>query len=99
MTEAQILMRWNNIPIARINNNYKVKILKKIRQSPGTKWYGHSAQQWIEAFDAKDNAEQKCYLDNIEAAMQLAQLRRRKEYENNRVTYRLLLGICRAANL
>ncbi len=92
-------MRWNNIPIARINENYKLKILRKIRQNASTKWYGHSAQDWIEAFAAKDSAEQKCYLDNIEAAIQLAQMRRRKEYENNRITFRLLTGICRAANL
>lgn len=99
MTESQILMRWNNIPIARINENYKIKILRKINQNPNSKWYGYSGTEWIKAFECKDSLEQKCYLDNIEAAMQIAQLRRRKEYENNRAVFKLLTGICRAANL
>jgi len=98
MTEAQILMRWNNIPIARINENYKTKILKKIQNNP-TKHFGYTAEQWIKAFEAKRIAEERTHLDNIEAAMQMAARRRRKEYENNRAVFKLLSGICRAANL
>lgn len=99
MTESQILMRWNNIPIACINENYKTKIIKKINQNPKSRWYGYSGEQWLAAFQSKQEEEQRTHLNNIEAAMQMAQRRRRKEYENNRVVQKLLFGICRAANL
>ncbi len=99
MTESQILMRWNNISISRINENYKTKIIKKISQNPKIRWYGYSGEEWLAAFKNKEEEEQRTYLNNIEAAMQMAQKRRRKEYENNRAVYRLLMGICRAANL
>lgn len=99
MTESQILMRWNNIPIACINVNYKTKITRKISQNPKIRWYGYSGEEWLAAFRNKEEEEQRTYLNNIEAAMQMAQRRRRKEYENNRVVQKLLFGICRAAQI
>lgn len=92
-------MRWNNIPISRIHENYKLKILKQIRLNPTKIYFNHTGEQWIKAFEAKKDAEDRVHLDNIEAAMQMAAKRRRKEYEDSRVVYKLLDGICRAANL
>jgi hypothetical protein len=99
MTEDQILMRWNGIPIARINEGYKHKILKQIESKPLIKWYGHSASQWQAAFEAKKQAEDQCYENNLKAAQELAQIRRRKEYEIHRAAYKLLEGICKYANI
>lgn len=99
MTEDQILMRWNSIPIARINDNYKQKILKKIEEQPLLKFYGYSASQWRNAFVAKEEAEKQCYENNLKAAEELAQIRRRKEYETHRAAYKLLLGICKYADI
>lgn len=99
MTEKQILMRWNGIPIARINEGYKQKILKQIDSKPLIKWYGHSASQWRDAFVAKEHAEKQCYENNLKAAQELAQIRRRKEYETHRAVFKLLTGICRYAEV
>lgn len=99
MTEDQILMRWNGIPIARINDGYKQKILRKIEQQPLINWYGHSASQWLDAFAAKEKAEKQCYENNLKAAEELAQIRRRKEYVTHRATYKFLLGVCRYAKI
>lgn len=91
-------MRWDNIPIARINNTYRDKILKKVADS-NKKWYGYTNSQWIEAFNAKKLAEEQVYVNNIKAAQAMAQKRRRKEYENNRAVSILLYNICKAAHL
>jgi hypothetical protein len=100
MNTAQILMKWNNIPIAKINKIHELKILGKLKKvNPTTMWYGYSITEWVEAFKAKQDAEAQCYENNLKAAQQLAQIRRRKEYENNRVVFKLLTNICRAANL
>lgn len=99
MTEEQILMRWNGIPIARINEGYKQKILKQIENKPLMKWHGYSASQWRDAFVAKEQAEKQCYENNLKAAQELAQIRRRKEYITHRAAYKLLEGICKYAEI
>lgn len=99
MTEDQILMRWNGIPIARINDGYKQKILRKIEQQPFIKWYGYSASQWRDAFAAKEKAEKECHENNLKSAQELAQIRRRKEYVTHRAAYKLLEGICKYAEI
>jgi len=100
MNSTQILMRWNNIPISKINKIHEVKIMNKLKKvDPTTKWYGYSVKEWVDAFKAKSTAEEQCHNDNMVAAEQLAQIRRRKEYENNRVVFKLLSNICKAAHL
>lgn len=93
MTESQILMRWNNIPIAKINDGYKQKILLELEKNSLINWYGHSARQWQDAFEAKKQAEVNCYQNNIKASEEMAQIRRRKEYITHRATFKLLEGI------
>lgn len=99
MTEHQLLMRWGGIPIAKINNSYRDKIIKKMRKEPTKQWYGYTTQQWLAAFNAKSQVEQQTRQDNLLAIEQIAQMRRRKFYENNRVATKLLLGICKYANI
>tara|TARA_R110000868_G_scaffold37331_1_gene132220 strand:- start:2408 stop:2692 length:285 start_codon:yes stop_codon:yes gene_type:complete len=93
-------MRWNNIPISKVNKIHESKILGKLQKvDPTIKWYGYSVKEWVDAFKAKNTAEEECYNNNIVATEQLAQLRRRKEYENNRIAFKLLINICKAASL
>ena len=99
MTEHQLLMRWGGIPIARINNSFRDKIIKKMRKEPTKKWYGYTSQQWLIAFNAKAQVEQQTRADNLLAIEQIAQIRRRKFYETNRAATKLLLGICKYANI
>lgn len=95
--EKFLLMRWNGIPLAKINNTYKGKILARIHTRK--EWYGHSSEMWKQAFIAKEEAEKKCREDNIKAAHELIQKRRREEFELQRACYKLLDGICRALNI
>lgn len=100
MTEHQLLMRWGGIPIAKINNSFRDKIIKKCTKGPTTKlWYGYTSQQWVNAFNAKAQVEQQTRQDNLLAIEQIAQMRRRKFYETNRAATKLLLGICKYANI
>jgi len=99
MTEHQLLMRWGGIPIARINNAYRDKLIKKMHKEPTKQWYGYTSQQWIMAFNAKSQVEQQTRQDNLLAIEQIAQIRRRKFYETNRAATKLLLGICKYANI
>ena len=99
MTEHQLLMRWGGIPIAKINNSYRDKIIKKMRKEPTKQWYGYTATQWITAFSAKSQVEAQTRQDNLLAIEQIAQIRRRKFYETNRAATKLLLGICKYANI
>lgn len=93
-------MRWNNIPISKINKIHEIKIMNKLKKvDPTTKWYGYSVKEWVDAFKAKNTAEEQCHQDNMIAAEQLAQLRRRRQYENDRVVFKLLNNICKAAHL
>jgi hypothetical protein len=93
-------MRWGGIPIARINNSFRDKIIKKCTKGPTTKlWYGHTSQQWVNAFNAKAQVEAQTRQDNLLAIEQIAQMRRRKFYETNRAATKLLLGICKYANI
>lgn len=95
-----MLMRWGGIPIAKINNSFRDKIIKKCTKGPATKlWYGHTSQQWINAFNAKAQVEAQTRQDNLLAIEQIAQMRRRKFYETNRAATKLLLGICKYANI
>jgi len=98
MTPNQFLtMRWNNVPLAKINNTYKSKIIATL---PKRKiWYGYTAEQWRAAFKFKEDAEKECRENNIKAAHELIQMRRRKEFELQRATYKLFDGICRALNI
>ena len=99
MTEHQMLMRWGGIPIARINNSFRDKIIKKCTKEPTKQWYGYNTQQWLAAFNAKAQVEQQTRQDNLLAIEQIAQMRRRKFYETNRAATKLLLGICKYANI
>ena len=100
MNQEQTLMRWGGIPIAKINNSFRDKIIKKCTKGPTTKlWYGHTSQQWVNAFNAKAQVEAQTRQDNLLAIEQIAQMRRRKFYENNRAATKLLLGICKYANI
>jgi len=99
MTHQQTLMRWAGIPIARINNAYRDKLIKKMHKEPTKQWYGYTSQQWIMAFNAKSEVEQQTRQDNLLAIEQIAQMRRRKFYETNRAATKLLLGICKYANI
>lgn len=100
MNQEQTLMRWGGIPIARINNSFRDKIIKKCTKGPTTKlWYGHTSQQWVNAFNAKAQVEAQTRQDNLLAIEQIAQMRRRKFYETNRAATKLLLGICKYANI
>lgn len=99
MLPDQILMRWDGIPIAKINKGFQVKIMKKVKKNPTIKWFGYTGVEWIKAFDAKQTAEQKCYLDNINAALSMKKTREKKEQENIRVVTKLLTAICDAAHL
>ena len=99
MTHEQTLMRWANIPIARINNAYRDKLIKKMRKEPTKQWYGYTTNQWLAAFNAKSQVEAQTRQDNLLAIEQIAQMRRRKFYENNRAATKLLLGICKYANI
>jgi hypothetical protein len=98
MTPDQFLcMRWNNVPLAKITNTYKSKILAIL---PKRKiWYGYTAEQWRAAFKFKEDAEKQTRQDNIKAAHELIMRRRRKEFELQRATYRLLDGICKALEI
>lgn len=98
MTAHQFLcMRWNNTPLAKINNTYKSKIIAAL---PKRKiWYGYTAEQWRAAFKFKEDAEKQTREDNIKAAHELIQMRRRKEFELQTATYKLFDGICRALNI
>ena len=99
MTHDQTLMKWGGIPIARINNSYRDKIIKKMSKEPNKKHFGYTAQQWIIAFNAKSEVERQTRADNLLAIEQIAQMRRRKAFENNRAVNKLLLGICKYANI
>ena len=100
MNQEQTLMRWGGIPIAKINNSFRDKIIKKCTKGPTTKlWYGHTSQQWVNAFNAKAQVEAQTRQDNLLAIEQIAQMRRRKFYETNRAATKLLLGICKYANI
>ena len=99
MTEHQLLMRWGGIPIARINNSFRDKIIKKCTKEPTKQWYGYTSTQWIKAFNAKSEVEAQTRQDNLLAIEQIAQMRRRKFYETNRAATKLLLGICKYANI
>lgn len=96
-TDQFLTMRWNGIPLAKINNTFKSKIISKLHTRK--EWYGHTAEQWLKAFEFKTQAEQSCREDNIKAAHELTQMRRRKEFELQRASYKLLDGICRALNI
>lgn len=98
MTPDQFLcMRWNNVPLARINNTYKSKIIAAL---PKRKiWYGYTAEQWRAAFKFKEDAEKQTRENNLKAAHELIQMRRRKEFELQRATYRLFDGICKALDI
>jgi ribonuclease HII len=99
MTTDQLLMRWAGIPIAKINNAYRDKLIKKMHKEPTKQWYGYTTTQWITAFNAKSQVEQQTRQDNLLAIEQIAQMRRRKFYETNRAATKLLLGICKYANI
>ena len=99
MTHQQTLMRWAGIPIARINNAYRDKLIKKMSKEPTKQWYGYTSQQWLNAFNAKAQVEAQTRADNLLAIEQIAQMRRRKSFENNRAVTKLLLGICKYANI
>jgi len=99
MTEHQLLMRWGGIPIARINNSFRDKIIKKCTKEPTKQWYGYTSIQWIKAFKAKSEVEAQTRADNLLAIEQIAQMRRRKAFESNRAVTKLLLGICKYANI
>jgi hypothetical protein len=99
MNQEQTLMRWGGIPIARINNSFRDKIIKKCIKEPTKQWYGYTTTQWITAFNAKSQVEAQTRADNLLAIEQIAQMRRRKFYETNRAATKLLLGICKYANI
>lgn len=99
MTHEQTLMRWAGIPIARINNAYRDKLIKKMHKEPTKQWYGYTTNQWLAAFNAKSQVEAQTRQDNLLAIEQIAQMRRRKFYETNRAATKLLLGICKYANI
>ena len=99
MNQEQTLMRWGGIPIARINNSFRDKIIKKCTKEPTKQWYGYTNTQWVNAFNAKTQVEQQTRADNLLAIEQIAQMRRRKFYETNRAATKLLLGICKYANI
>jgi len=99
MTHQQTLMLWAGIPIAKINNAYRDKLIKKMHKEPTKQWYGYTTTQWITAFSAKSQVEAQTRQDNLLAIEQIAQIRRRKFYETNRAATKLLLGICKYANI
>lgn len=105
MRQELLLMRWgvtdlkSGIPLAKINSIHKEKIRTILSTSTRTVWYGYTTKEWLEAFKLKENAEKNCREDNIRAAHELAQRRRRKDYERSKACLKLLNGICNALNL
>jgi len=97
MSNEFLYMRWNGVPLAKINNTYKSKILARIHTRK--EWYGHSTQKWLDAFKFKEDAEKQCREDNLKSAHELIMRRRRKEFELQRACYKLLDGICKALEI
>lgn len=98
MLEKYLLMRWDNIPLARINGVKKTEILTLLKKNDNI-WYGYTKEDWEKALATKEFFEHKCKADNILGAHELAQIRRKKEYINSRACYKLLNGICKALDL